>query len=207
MLRTAQSYAVSLSGSAAAGASLARRIFRSIASAVGTLASSTSSISYDQRRQISIIAESLSISGIIGESFAGQTPPLTFTMPAPRTSFIGAGYDPLPAGSSAIYLGQIVDEAGNPLGAASLASLTMSIVDTGSGAIVNGVDQLDILNAGRGSIDAQGNMVVTLEPGDTGLLNASDQTEERSLIIDWNYGAGRAGRHQVDFSVTALSGL
>jgi len=56
-----------------------------------------------------------------------------------------------------------------------------------------------------GSIDALGNLIVTLAPGDTALLNAADQIEKRSLIIDWSYGTGRAGRHQLDFQIRQLT--
>jgi hypothetical protein len=114
---------------------------------------------------------------------------------------------PVAAGATVIYRGQFLDDAGNPIPAAALQSLTLSIVDTKSGAIVNGASAVNILNAGRGAVDNLGNLTLVLSPLDTALANAGDLSEERSLVLDWTYlGGVRTGRHQVDFTLIALAG-
>jgi hypothetical protein len=128
---------------------------------------------------------------------------------ATRTSLIGTSTQPngMAAASTVIYTGVLKDENGYLIAAVQLNSLTLSIVDTSSGAIVNSCSAVNILNTGRGTVDGEGNLTVTLGPADTALLNASDSQEYRSLIFDWTYAGGaKTGRHQVDFLIVALSG-
>lgn len=124
-----------------------------------------------------------------------------------RTSLIGNNTQPIAAGATAVYKGQLQDDLGNPISAASLTTLTLSIVDTVTKAVVNGVSAVNILNTGRGAVDSAGNLTVTLGPADTALLVASDPQEYRSLILDWTFAVGaKTGRHQVDFLIIAMAG-
>jgi hypothetical protein len=207
LLRTAQTYDRALNASAATDSTLSRRISRVISALVGALSSVTSSVSFDSNRQISVVNESFGYPTLINEIFAGMTTQ-TIIGPQGRTSFIGNGYSPVPAVTTPTYAAQLVDENGNPIGSTGIDTLTLSIVDTITGSVINNASQVNILNAGRGTIDSQGNLLITLEVGDTDLFNPDDDVEERSLIIDWTYNGGaRAGRHQVDFQIQALSGL
>src|SRR6185312_7778962 len=113
-----------------------------------------------------------------------------------KTSFV-APSQAVAAGSTAVYKAQIVDETGAAVPAANLSSLTLSITDTLSGAVVNSASQVSILNTGRGTVDSSGNLVVTLTPQDTALLASTDAQEYRSLTIDFAYSGGKTGRHQV----------
>ena len=121
-------------------------------------------------------------------------------------SFVGLAPGAVPAGKTLVYTGQFVDETGAPILPADLNSLTLTIVDTVSGAVVNGVSGVGILNTGRGAVDSQGNLTLTLQaPGDTGLLNPGDAQETRSLVLDWTYAGGaKLGAHRVDFQIQAL---
>ena len=124
-----------------------------------------------------------------------------------RTQLIGGVNQPIASGQTALYKCQLLDETGAPVPASTLTALTLSIVDTATKAVVNGCNAANILNSGRGTVDASGNLAVTLAPADTTLLAAADLQEMRSLIIDWTYAAGaKVGRHQVDFVIVALSG-
>jgi hypothetical protein len=125
-----------------------------------------------------------------------------------RTSLLGGANQPVASGQTAQYKCQLLDETGAPVPASALTALTLSIVDTATKAVVNGCNAANILNTGRGTVDANGNLVVTLAPADTTLLAAADLQEMRSLVIDWTYAAGvKLGRHQVDFLIIALSGV
>jgi hypothetical protein len=126
-----------------------------------------------------------------------------------RTALMGSTTAPITiaAGATAVYKGQLQDENGTAVPSAQLASLTLSIVDTFSGAIVNSCSQVNILNTGRGTVDSSGNLAVTLGPSDTALLVATDQQEYRSMVLDWTYlGGAKTGRHQVDLLIQALTG-
>lgn len=116
----------------------------------------------------------------------------------------------VPAGSTAIYTGKIVDESGNGIPAANLAApLALSIIETGDGVIINAVDRVNILNTNRGTVDSQGNLTINLRAGDTAWLPAyppSLASIKRSLVIDWIFNGGLSvGRHQFNFIVQSLA--
>lgn len=125
-------------------------------------------------------------------------------MPAVVTLSVG----PFAARSTPVYTGQIVDGAGAGIPASSLDALTLSIVDTMSNEIINGVSQVDILNTGRGRVDSQGNLTISLLTGDTSMDEVPGETQvQRSLVIDFSYNSGNSeGRHQVNFLLLALAG-
>lgn len=110
------------------------------------------------------------------------------------------------AGSSLVYTGQFLDTSGNPIGASALTTVTLTICDTISRQVVNQVSAVNILNSGRGAVDSQGNLTLTLQSGDTVKLNPVTAQEMRSLIIEWTYQAGAMiGKHEVQFPVLAIA--
>jgi hypothetical protein len=113
-----------------------------------------------------------------------------------------------PAGSTPLYTAQIVDSTGSGIPGSSLDTLTLSIVDTQTGTIINDCSQVDILNTNRGTVDGAGNLTITLEIDDTETSEASNLPQvQRSLVIDWTYNTGvSAGRHQANFQIVNLAG-
>lgn len=93
---------------------------------------------------------------------------------------------PFGAGTTPEWTFQITDAAGNPIAGSSLFSLTVTIFDTPSGIVINGVKD----DTTRVSCDAQGNVTVALKLGDTALLNPADGREYRSLLVFWTYNGG-----------------
>ena len=216
-------FLTALSGTAAAAGSMTRMLRRTIAAAGGGLGALVTSVIYDVKRRISIGNETLSVSTVtneffgVGSSLGVPATQLPYNQPPPSTApsvqmpgrsiFIGQGNDPIPAGSTPTWAFQLLDENKNPIGVTALASLTLTISDPVSLSIVNSVSDKNILNADRGTVDAQGNVTIVLQGGDTALLNSTDQMEERSLIAIWTYNGGtRTGKHQADFQIQALSG-
>lgn len=124
-------------------------------------------------------------------------------------AIVNAPGGPYAAGSTPVYTALLVDQLGQPIAGSNLTTLTLSIVDTLTGAVI--LPSTDILNTDRGTIDALGNLTITLEPTDTAIGDVDGSlgnTEiERALIIDFTYNGGRsAGRHQVNFILLALAG-
>jgi hypothetical protein len=126
---------------------------------------------------------------------------------------VTAANSPFASGSTPTYTGLIVDPYGNGIPAAAFSGLTLSIVDTLSGDVINDASQVNILNTGRGTIDAEGNLTIALETGDTTMDEAPGAAQiQRSLIIDWQYATSGpqattgTGRHQANFILTALAG-
>lgn len=123
---------------------------------------------------------------------------------------VNAPNGPYASGTTPQFDGQIVDGEGAGIPAANLDSLTLSIVDTLTGAVINSVSQVDVLNVGRGTVDAEGNFVITLEAADTEMIEVPSATRvQRSLILDWATDAvvPLVGRHQVNFILLRLAGV
>lgn len=114
------------------------------------------------------------------------------------------------AGSSALYKAQLLKDDGTPLPGSSLASLTLSLFDTMTEEVVNNVEDVNILNTGRGSIDDEGNLQIILMGSDTAAIGTPpfvDASQFRSMVIKWVDTLGTTlGEHQVDFKVTVLVG-
>lgn len=134
-------------------------------------------------------------------------------MASSRTLLIGDAYPKIPSGTTAVYRTQIVDDSVPPVpvSASALNTLTLTIVDTNTRAVINGVLQTNILNVNRGIIDNAGNLKLTLggpnNPTDTGLQNPDRQQERRSIIIDWTFSAGqKSGSHEAEFLIVRMSG-
>lgn len=122
------------------------------------------------------------------------------------TTIVTISGGPFPSDATLVYTGQLLDGDGVGIPASALATLTLSIADTMTGTIVNNCSQVDILNTGRGTIDNLGNLVVTLTPADTSLVDWETCVSpvQRSLVIDWATGSGIVGRHQVNFALLQL---
>jgi hypothetical protein len=112
---------------------------------------------------------------------------------------------PAAPGDTPVYTATIVDEYGAPVAAADLDTLTLSIVDTATKAVVNSASSVDILNTGRGTVDDAGLLTVRLLAADTALA-AGVSEAMRSLVFGWTYNGGAsAGHFEVDFKIKALS--
>lgn len=148
-----------------------------------------------------LVFDWMACTSIVGDTGLGSVPQLglpTVTLPN----------SPFAAGSTPVYTGQLVDPYGVGIPASAFSVLTLSLVNTLSGVIVNGVDEVGILNTGRGTVDATGNLTIQFEAGDTAITDGAIQ-EQRSLIVDWTYattGTSGSGRHQGNFTVQALAG-
>jgi hypothetical protein len=128
-----------------------------------------------------IVADWMAVSVIIWDSVPlGST---RFGMPV-----VTAPNSPYSDGTTPLYRGKIIDPYGHPVGAAQLSSLTLTIVDTLTGVVINNCDRVDILNTGRGAIDAVGNLLIRLEVADTLMTEVPGATKvQRSMIIEWQF--------------------
>lgn len=136
---------------------------------------------------------------------AGVGPTLQWS-PSGIAVLVGSRYPACPALQTMTLQFRLVRTDGLPLTPSQLDSLTLTLADaeslaSGTPVIVNGVDELDVLNFGRGSVDAFGNVTITLAGADTAILTADDPFEARSAIVEWTYANG-AGAHRVDFQIT-----
>jgi len=125
-------------------------------------------------------------------------------MRAITQSFSRESYPAVAAGATVQYSATLIDQDNQLIGAADIDSFTLSVVDTKTGDIINSVDDTNILNLDRGTVDDKGNVRVILMPEDT-LLDSGVKRAVRSIVLKWSYSGGKRGRHQVDFRIEALA--
>jgi hypothetical protein len=85
--------------------------------------------------------------------------------------------------------------------ASSISAMTLTIFEELSAAIVNSVADVDILNAGRGTVDSGGNVRITLDPLDNTILDATRRTERHVLFIEATYGGGKQAKFEIILTV------
>jgi hypothetical protein len=108
---------------------------------------------------------------------------------------------PFAAGASLVYIDIIRDEDGTPVPGSLLTSLTLTLLDTFNGAIVNGINGVNILNTGRGTVDDGGNLEVILSPADMSMSETYVPLLQRSMIFTYGVPGGLTGIHRADFLV------
>lgn len=104
-------------------------------------------------------------------------------------------------GCSYQILGNLLKEDGSPLGSGDLTTLTLTLTDVETGAVINSVSAVNVLNADRGTVDAGGLLTISLTVADAAFVTSTKQTERHQARVDWTYGAGgaKAGWHEVRF--------
>ncbi len=123
-------------------------------------------------------------------------------------SIVNVPNGPIPAGSTPLYTGRLVDIYGNGIPASVLDTLTLTIADTLSENIIGNVDHIDILNTNRGTLDANGNLAIQLHTTDTLIFDIGVRKVQRSLVIDWTYSNNALdGKHQANFIIVQLAGI
>jgi hypothetical protein len=108
--------------------------------------------------------------------------------------------DPIAEGTTPRYEATLLDPGGTPIPAIDMTTLTLTLYDSVTHAVVNSVQDVNILNAGRGTFDALGNLAITLTTGDTAILDDTKRSEKRVMLIEWVAGS-ITGRHEVVFKI------
>jgi hypothetical protein len=79
------------------------------------------------------------------------------------------------------------DEAGVTIGSTIMATMTMTLYDVDTGAIVNGVDGTDVKNTRSCTLSTAGVFVLTLLGGDTVILDADRDYELRRALVEYTW--------------------
>lgn len=111
---------------------------------------------------------------------------------------------PVPERSALEYRG-ILQNAGIPVTAANLESLTLTLQHLADGTILNGIDRINILNTNRGLLGEDGRLLVGLDAEDLAILSPVAVYEKRLLTIEGEYAARRrVFRKEVEFVLINL---
>ena len=107
--------------------------------------------------------------------------------------------------TTAQYTAVVTDDLGNPLPAASLATLTLTlyvIKTDGTTGIVNSRNAQNVLNANNVTVNGNGAITWQLQVGDTTLVEVLP-FERHIALFTWTWTSG-TGRHEVIFNVQNL---
>jgi len=105
-----------------------------------------------------------------------------------------------------LYTAVIKDEEGAVIPAAQIGTLTLTLYNKKTGAIVNSRTDVNILNANGGTVDASGNLSFLFTPADMAIIDTTLASEIRIGLFEWTYGGGaKEGRHEIEFSVRNLN--
>ena len=107
--------------------------------------------------------------------------------------------------SCEIACSQLTKEDGTILTPAALQTLTLTLTDVATNTVINTLDHADILNAGRGTLDSNGRLLISLEKLDSPIVTSATQIETHRALIEgtWNLGKGRTSQ-EVFFYVKNL---
>jgi hypothetical protein len=110
--------------------------------------------------------------------------------------------------TTVLITGTILNEQGAAIPAAGLDTLTATIYNRDSALreIVNEVEQVNILNTGRGEVHpSNGEITITLEPDDNTIIDDAEDSEWHRLLIEGTYASGqKAFKYEIDFEVRNL---
>ena len=108
--------------------------------------------------------------------------------------------------TSGRIVGTITEEDGvTPIPAGTLTTLVFSLyADDGSNTIINSRSDVNILNTGPGAVTSGGILTLTLAPADNQILNDALPFERHILLLEWTWGSGKAGNHELILAVRNL---
>ena len=97
---------------------------------------------------------------------------------------------------------QMTDQAGVNLTLAQVTTLTLTLYDKRSGAIINSRTASNILNANGGTVSSSALLTLVLAVADNVKLTQGVAREEHVALIEYTWAAGaKAGKKEVTYSV------
>lgn len=110
--------------------------------------------------------------------------------------------------TSSRLTGIFKDETGAVVGSSGMVSIAATLTDKVTGAVINSRSSQDVLNANGGTLDADGNFVLTFAPGDHEIQNQALDYEVHVLLLDWVFASGaKGGTEEQDIYVHNLSNV
>ena len=98
--------------------------------------------------------------------------------------------------------GSFIGDLGDVPPLSALSSLTLTLWDDASRAILNNVDRVNILNTGRGTVDVNGYLICTLVGADNAVLDPQCIEELHVAFFEWTYSGGdKSGGIEVAYYV------
>jgi len=108
-------------------------------------------------------------------------------------------------GSTARYEAALFDETGAAIPASLITALTLTMVQAATGAIINGRNVQNVLNANQVTVDAAGMLRYDLQPADTAMLDPTQGAEFHRATFRCTFGVTGQANWDVDFRIRNLA--
>ena len=105
------------------------------------------------------------------------------------------------------YTALLTDEAGEPISGADLTTLTLTLYDQRSRAVINNRQAQDVLNDNDVTINTDGQLVWTMQRADNAIIGTPRPgvTETHIALFEWTWDAGtKAGLHELLIEVKQI---
>lgn len=105
------------------------------------------------------------------------------------------------------YTATLVDETGAAIGPGGITTLTATLYDQLTGAIINGRNNQNVLNANQFVLTSAASSNLTFDSlvADSPMVNATLETEVHVLLIQWTYGVGLGGNKEIAIRVVNIN--
>ncbi len=96
------------------------------------------------------------------------------------------------------------DGTGVGIPASSLVTLILTLYRASDLTIINSRNQQNVLNQNGVTVDGSGNLAWTMSAADNVVLGSDDE-EPHVALVEWTWGSGRAGKHELLLIVRNLA--
>ncbi len=106
--------------------------------------------------------------------------------------------------TTARYQTTLLDEAGDGILSGSFVSLSLTLYNLETGAVINSRNSQNVLNANNVTISGSGLLTWTLQPNDNSIIG-SEKTEHHKAMFEGIYSTNKAVRTEIGIVVTNLT--
>lgn len=108
--------------------------------------------------------------------------------------------------TSGLYNAVLLDENDATVAPAQLSSLTLTLTDRATGAVINSRAGVSVLNANGGTLDISGNFYMQFTALDNQIVSTSSpQVEVHVALFQWTFGSGLKGSHMIQLNILNTS--
>lgn len=103
------------------------------------------------------------------------------------------------------YGGQVKDSKNVNVPLSDIATLTLTLYDSQTLAIINARDNVDIKNANGGTVSSTGAFEFKFSAADLAIIDPTKIAEDRVALINWTSAGGNEGHQEVFIHVKNLN--
>lgn len=111
----------------------------------------------------------------------------------------------VPEGSVSEFVGVVTDKKDVPIPASNLSSLTLTLYNLETGALINDRNEESVLNENGGTVDEVGVFEMTFSEADNLLQDSSKQYETHVALFEWEKeDTQEEGKHELVMTIRSV---